>query len=315
MDQKAKNGNVWRIIALTGGKKENRLSQIFIRNHIVGCGWGVETEAPSLTFDEYQQLATEKYGNGKFTSCVALATKVQTGDYIWMRDNGRYYIGKVSNDSHWRYNHDDFANEHDLHNVITHIDWQLASKSADESDVPGCVTTSFRGQAFRQIPEYSHQGIYKITDLLYSQIANLPLEKPFKSDELTSAEFFNYLGTAELEDLLYFYLHAKYHYLAVPSTGKLSTELYEFVLINPDPVKNHVTPKAYIQAKLGNVNLVKEDYRHLDGNVYLVTTRGQVTGNADNVHVIALSDLFDFAKDNLGWLPRSITQWFTIFQD
>ncbi|WP_214464365.1 hypothetical protein, partial [Levilactobacillus brevis] len=99
---------------------------------------------------------------------------------------------------------------------------------ADESDVPGAITTSFiRGRTIQKI---NKEGIQEYSDWVYSKVS----EEKMKTEKikLTENKFFSYLGTEQLEDLTYIWLYDKYGYIVIPSTNKKGTQLYEFVLLN-----------------------------------------------------------------------------------
>ena len=59
--------------------------------------------------------------------------------------------------------------------------------------------------------------------------------------------FFNYIRPEECEDLLCMLLLKKYGYIVIPSTNKLSTELYECILLNSEN---------------GNEDLKSDNYKH-----------------------------------------------------
>ena len=50
---------------------------------------------------------------------VDMLSEVEKGDYIWMRDNGIYYLGRVNEDSNFTYNCDKDALDFDAANQIT----------------------------------------------------------------------------------------------------------------------------------------------------------------------------------------------------
>lgn len=77
------------------------------------------------------------------------------------------------------------------------------------------------------------------------------------------------LGAAD--DLLCMWLYHKYGYICIPSTNKLSTQLYECVLLDPK-TGEHI----YIQVKNGNVEINADDYEQLQGDTWFLTTKGRV---------------------------------------
>ena len=96
--------------------------------------------------------------------------------------------------------------------------------------------------------------------------------------------------------------------ICIPSTNKKSTELYECVLVDPQTGK-HIYP----QAKAGEVDLYTDDYAHLDGEIWLFTTRGRVIGRkTDSIREADPETLFSFVEndDNRNILPKSILKWY-----
>ena len=98
----------------------------------------------------------------------------------------------------------------------------------------------------------------------------------------------------------------------IPSTNKKSTELYECILLDPED-RSHV----YIQVKKGNVDIDANDFRHLQGKVFLFTSEGTVKNpdsnnenikgtvknldsNNENIKCISISpeELFKFAMSD-----------------
>lgn len=69
-----------------------------------------------------------------------LATDVETGDLIWMRVEGIYYIAKVLKDSEWKYYSSKRKTDLDINNQRKNIFWYAVG---DEDSVPGKVCTAF----------------------------------------------------------------------------------------------------------------------------------------------------------------------------
>lgn len=110
------------------------------------------------------------------------------------------------------------------------------------------------------------------------------------------------------------YLNKEYGYVVIPSTNKKSTELYECVLLDPKTGKN-----IFIQVKNGKVDLYAEEYMHLDGDVYLLTTKGKVKNHDrqkhKNITVVDPKELFNYIshEDFQNYLPQSIKYWIELF--
>lgn len=299
----------WRLQTLTKGDRVHHIAPDLIKYNIAGCGFGIgRTFEKNLSFDEYSNFYEQN--NKKVpVAPLTLHDKVSAGDYIWIRNEGRYFIGKVQKDSHWKYMSCELANKRDIHNILTDVKWRLAAldSAADESDIPGAITTSFiRGRTIQRILK---PGIEEYSKNLYAKIMG---ENPPRLT-ISSEKFFSYIGTEQLEDLVYSWLYDRYRYIVVPSTDKLTTPLYEYVLLNPNDKSGN--NKIYVQTKLGDVDLNVDDYKHLDGRVFLITTQGRIMGNSEKVTCIDPKDLYEFANNQENWpiIPKSITNWFTMF--
>ena len=95
----------------------------------------------------------------------------------------------------------------------------------------------------------------------------------------------------------------------IPSTNKKSTELYECILLDPKD-RSHV----YIQVKKGNVDIDANDFRHLQGKVFLFTSEGTVKNldsNNENIECISPEKLFKFAMSDAATniVSDSISYW------
>ena len=105
------------------------------------------------------------------------------------------------------------------------------------------------------------------------------------------------------------YLFSKYKYIVIPSTNKKSTELYECVLLDPK-ARSHI----YIQVKKGNVSIDANEFRHLQGKVFLFTSGGTVKNldsNNENIKCISPEELFKFAMSDAATniVSDSISYW------
>jgi hypothetical protein len=152
---------------------------------------------------------------------------------------------------------------------------------------------------------------------------------------LNQSAVFGLLGPSGLEDSFAAYLFDKYGYWPLPSTNKISTPGYEFVML--DKLDGGTIG---LQAKNGKTRIPIETYEKdiQDGaykETWLVTTGGTVTRNgkpilsdgrkvqiarlfrADNILRIEYSDLTEFqnwvlSKDNQNYLSpivRNYVSW------
>ena len=206
-------------------------------------------------------------------------------------------------------NKDKTAVENDACNQRTEVKW-VTSKSADES-IAGAVTTSFiRGQAFQRI---NKDGIEQYSKYAYNiwSGTNIFKDIELKIDDSDKCKaFFNLLTTSEAEDLVAFYLYKEKGYIVIPSTNKLSTPLYEFVLLDPQDCGKLI----YIQVKKGNIDIDADKYSKLNGEVYLFTSEGNVINveKHSNIYVISAGKLYEYAISKSALLSYGISMWLNL---
>ena len=307
-------------------------------------------------FDKYKKIIEErkystvnkKFYDGKVNANVRrLAEGIQNGDFIWIRSKGIYYLGKKTGDSKYLYRYCDNLNDNILklgvNNQLTNIEW---FRIGDESDVPGCISTSFiKGQTLQRIQKLA---CFEISEILYEEKYKKKYKEELKKidnknrnifkNKMNMNIFYSLLSPNDCEDLLYFFFYHKFKYIAIPSTNKTNTQTYEFVMLSPKNRKK----KIYIQAKNGNsekVDLYLDDYLDLNGKVYLLTTGGKIYQKKDKKEVLKIEfknnsfmkeisstkskkkiyainpeKLYDFAKEAYKnesiLMPHSILQWF-----
>lgn len=307
-------------------------------------------------FDKYKKIVEErkystvnkKFYNGKVNGNVRrLAKEIQNGDFIWIRSKGIYYLGRKVEESKYLYKYCDDPNniilQIGVNNQLTSIEW---FKIGDESDVPGCISTSFiKGQTLQRIQKL---GCFEISEILYEEKYKEKYKEEFKKvynkdtnilkNKMNINIFYSLLSPNDCEDLLYFFFYHKFKYIAIPSTNKTGTQTYEFVMLSSKNRKK----KIYIQVKNGNsekVDLYLDNYRDLTGKVYLLTTGGQIyekkdkkealkiefknnsfmkkigsTNTNKKIYAVNPEALYEFAKraykDETILMPHSILQWF-----
>lgn len=293
---------IWRLQTRTGADHENNIADYCYDNQIAALGWQVDTDDADLDYEHYKELSYKK--GSKIQSVDRLAAQVQPSDMIWMRNNGVYYLGLVGDFSEWKYNKS--AIGLDACNQRTNIKW-VTSKKADES-IAGAVTTSFiKGQAFQRIKK---DGIEQYSKYVYNLWSGRRIfdDAELKiNDEDKCKTFFNLLTASDAEDLVAFYLYKEKGYIVIPSTNKLSTPLYEFVLLDPKDSGKRI----YIQVKKGNVDIDADRYSGLDGEVYLFTSEGEVR-NAEkysDIRVITAEKLYEYANSECALLSYGIRMW------
>ena len=307
--------NIWRLQTNTASDEEKKIADYCLENKIIAIGWSLKNlpndqendRANIVTFDDYIKFIEDYnvYG-GKLNSNVKrFYYDIKTDDLIWMRSSGIYYLGRVTEDSNWTFNTSDEARKFDAANQITNIQWY---RIGDESSVPGAIATSLiRGMTLQKIWK---EGVFEYSQLIFNEMSNTKHYK-VAGFEKNADTFYSLLSTDDCEDLLCLWLYAKYGYITIPSTNKKSTECYECILKDPKSGKN-----IYPQVKAGTVTLYESHYEHLNGEVWLFTTKGSVvkntSGNRKNIFIADPEELFDFVGTRVAKniLPESIINWY-----
>ncbi|MHB9306953.1 hypothetical protein ACW0UU_05730 [Fusobacterium polymorphum] len=351
-------------------KLETKVANELIKRKIVAIGWtlreGIYNELTAtgkneLEEDEksikddfekykkiieknnYETIKGEKksFFYGKVNANLIRLNNLEKDDLIWIRSKGKYYLGRVTEKSHYLYAYRDSKKNSDIlklgiNNQFTDIEWQ---KIGSESDIPGRILIAFYHKG--TLIEIDEKSVLDISQILYNKRDNY-YKIPNKIVN-NKENFYDLLSPYDCEDLLYFYLYHKNKYIAIPSTNKTSTQNYEFEMVNP----KERNEKIYIQVKNGNsemADLYLEDYQKLDGEVYLLTTAGNIyetkrkkkllqiaskqnyefeeigsTKNNNKIYAINPEALYEFAKraykDETILMPQSILQWFKYLEE
>lgn len=315
---------VWRLHANTDSEKEYNISGYMIEKNIMAIGWSLKDshlvgaikeedmnrvckERDGIdSIDKYEGFCNKYkiYKNGVNANVRRFTREIEEGDLIWIRHEGIYYLARYGSESTVGYYPSKENLENDACIQIRNVDWKPIG---DESVVPGAVTTALISRlTFCRI---SLEGVEEFSKFIYDKVTG---GKFYEDKELTfnQEKFYNFISTTDCEDLLCMYLNKEYGYVVIPSTNKKSTELYECVLLDPQTGKN-----IFIQVKKGDDPLKPEDYFHLDGDVYLLTTKGKVE-NYDkekhkNIKIVDPKELFNYLshEDFQNYLPQSIKYW------
>ena len=322
---------VWRLQTRTDSEDGKKISSYCRNQSIAAVGWSINDnqikEYNVEAFDKIQSIRAsitskdiyykvlEEYNlfnikAGKKIVAVETLERVKPGDYIWMRDNGIYYLGYVGNDVKYKYNPSIDALEHDAANQIENVEWKPIG---DESQVPGVIATAFI--RVRTLQRVRKPYMYEYASFIYN---GKPLAVNVESNESLKQLFYNCLSPSDCEDLVCLYLYDKANYIAIPSTNKIATELYECVLVNPLNGK-----LAYPQVKKGGKALNPNDYIELikdnpNKEVYLFTSEGKVQDDIhiDNIHSISPDELYSWTKEkiesNSFLIPEGIVKWYKL---
>ena len=319
---------VWRLHANTDSDDKKKISGYMLEKNIMAIGWSLKDShlKDTIKDEDMEEVCKERdniktivdyddfcnkykiYKNGVNANVTRFTREIEEGDLIWMRHEGIYYLARFGSESTVGYYPSEESLEKDACIQIRNIKW---IPIGDESVVPGAVTTALISRlTFCRI---SLEGVEEFSKFIYDKVTG---GKFYEDKELTfnQEEFYNFISPTDCEDLLCMYLNKEYGYVVIPSTNKKSTELYECVLLDPKTGKN-----IFIQVKNGEIDIDAEEYMHLDGDVYLLTTKGKIT-NYDrqkhkNITVVDPKELFNYLRreDFQNYLPQSIKYWIELF--
>lgn len=307
---------IWRLHVNTSG---GNCADICLDKHVMAVGWSITdrhienfTEARKKkiceqrvninSYEDYEKLIKKwKVYDGKSyvpATVRKLYWEVKPDDLVWIRYKGIYYLGRVGDTSQWVFDQDNLQKDAAIQR--TDIEWLAVG---DESTVPGFVATAFiKGRTLQRINSEAVQIFsqhYYNTKIGKEHYQGLTIEA-------NPEKFYDLLSPTDCEDLVCAYLSK---YIVIPSTNKKSTELYECVLLDPKD-RSHI----YIQVKKGNVSIDANDFRHLQGKVFLFTSEGTVKNldsNNENITCISPEELFKFAMSDAATniVSDSISYW------
>lgn len=128
---------VWRIHLKKDIPTSPDYGEYCLKNKIVAMGWILEKHNPDIAsgkikisnfadFEAYAKLEMDKYHDVR-----RLAKEIKSGDFIWTRVGGKYYLAQVAADSCYRYNADGEAVAYRACNQLTNIDWKYVGTRKD----------------------------------------------------------------------------------------------------------------------------------------------------------------------------------------
>jgi hypothetical protein len=304
---------VWRLQTNTDG---GHIGQYCLDHRVAAMGWSLITcpqhirKSIGVDFEKYlDEARSYGYKNPNVPVVKRMYYSLSAGDLIWMRHNGQYFMGRVSEDSKWQFNPTEEARQSDVANQYTNIEWKRYFEG-DECSVPGAICTSFiMGSTLQRI---NKPYILEYSQMLYDLHAPTKLYGTMVPRNQES--FYSLLSTDDCEDLLCLWLYHTRGYFCIPSTSKIGTELYECVLRDPDTGKH-----IYVQVKTGSQVIDAEKYSNLDGEIWLLTTGGTVI-NAEqhqNMYIASPRELYEFAMnpESTRILSRNINLWVSFLRN
>jgi hypothetical protein len=323
------------------GNETVNSSKYFISNNCVSCGWGnpaLQNKQFVVDFSTYKDKWCEMYEHVKkwgYQGIHHLFESVKEGDFVWTRLDGVYYVARIPNDpiALFYLDYSDEAIKHDCVVQLKNIKWV---KCGTEESVLGSVSsyTSNRNSLVRVDKRESIQNGFTATSIFSSEIINPDNKQLIKDRKM----ILNFLGFSGFEDLIAIWLFDKYNYFVIPSTNKMSTQKYEFVLVDGTRVNGHYNSnkRIYLQAKNGQVNLNIKDYLHLmvenGDEVWLATSGGTIyqldediqhqivcckkTNDSYELKFFEIAELIDFVfnKEKQTILPKGIQALVSLFE-
>ncbi len=320
--------HAWKIKGKGGSDHDIKSYEFFIKNHCVSCGWSfpnVPGREKINTFEDYKEFwnkqIKENHWNSKwgYQSVHQLFENVRKGDFIWVRCNGIYYVAEIPDKPKNLFHFDvgEIASSFDCSAMLTDINWMPVGK---EDAVPGSVSTyTHNRRAITKVDNHEttlETSQYTATSYYSAILLNKTNLLPPKMIH-TRSSLFNLIGYAAAEDLVALWLYDQFNYVVIPSTNKIGTQRYEFVLVDVSKKQgSYKKRRIYIQVKNGTTSLKSNDYTSLLSNkneeLWLVTTAGSIDSDKskkivqyyldDSRNLIeknySINKLLDFAFDS-----------------
>lgn len=319
--------NIWRLHTKTNGEN---IAEYCIENKVIALGWSlcdshieehvkknsimnkeeiIKKRNNIKTFADYKKIIDDYkiYGDKVNDNIKRLANNINKNDLIWLKNNGIFYLGRVAEESSYSFKIDVFTKSNDATNQYTDIHWY---EIGDLSEVPGSLSNKFiKGSTLQRIHDNS---IKVFSKLIYNEKNGDNIYNDIKFD-VENDSFFSLLSSEDVEDLLALWLFRKFGYITIPSTSKKTTELYEYVMIDPKTGK-----KIFTQVKQGSTNIDANNYKNLDSEVWLLTTEGKVQneGISPEIKVADPNEIKTFAlsEDNYNLFSQKIKNWIEYYK-
>ena len=224
-----------------------------IDNNILGWGWQRGDNAKEVdSLEKYH----EDYGKSKSLSvaCNQIAP-MKDGDYVWTYVGGQWYLGKVLGNFIFH-----APNGYPRFGMQRKCQWKPVK---NKDLIPGNILTySRRDGTIRRIE--NNDSFEKYCQYLYGDLAEEP----------KNLNFWDLIHYEDLEDMVGLYLQKEENYLVLPSTNKIGTKDYEYMLIQ----KTEPYKKAIIQCKnnssIGEDNWKKfEEGEYKEFQIYILTIK------------------------------------------
>lgn len=272
-----------------GTASVNTIFKYCLDNGILGVGWRVKNLENTTDWNLYYEKAKAHYNN--LNQCKYIKKYIKKDDLVWTRDRqGNYYLAKVN--SGWEYFTTNESNQNDID--IANI-FKVDFVKIPIDMVSGKVIACFR--ASRTMQEIAGSENLEYAKYLWNKFSkNQYYDVNFS--EFTN--IFTMLDDKETEDIVFLYLQNLGWYV-VPNSGAFDTIYFEYLLVN-----KNTKEKARVQVKTGKTELNQQNYTKFDEKIFLFQSNDLYKGiNTDNVVAIRSSDILDFMKNSLDWLPSN----------
>lgn len=272
-----------------GTASVNTTFKYCLDNGILGVGWRVKNLENTTDWNLYYEKAKAHYNN--LNQCKYIKKYIKKDDLVWTRDRqGKYYLVKVN--SGWEYFTTNENNQQDID--IANI-FRVDFAEIPTDVVSGKVIACFR--ASRTMQEISGRENLEYAKYLWNKFSN---NQYYDVNFSEFTNIFTMLDDKETEDIVFLYLQDLGWYV-VPNSRESDTISFEYFLVN-----KFTKEKARVQVKTGKTTLNQQNYTKFDEKIFLFQSNDLYKGiNTDNVVAIRSSDILDFMKNSLDWLPSN----------
>ncbi len=264
---------------------------------IIGVGW-IAIKKRDDSWDAIKKDC-EQYGDGREAAFKAIhaMSQIKEGDLIWTRlgeDASDYYLCRVGRKT-WKECTVPVSDQekYDIGNVVS-AKWVHIGK---QNLVPGKVVNSFSPRATVQ----RVNDVSAISMAIWNKFSHNGSLK-YSTRELTTDDFWNLIGSEELENIVLLYLQSKGYYVYTSSV-KVFNPKYECVLVYKDG-SHYAFPQVkrneYLSPKFYADGVDKND------KVFLFSSSENYGEVIDNVTCISRKELFEFITRELGILPAYV---------
>ena len=282
--------SVWRLHLRNDvedyGHTQEELFELCLKDGIIGVGW---PEIKIRTDEEWliREQAKKAYQKGATAGFKAINAmrKMQTGDLIWTRYAGDYYLCKVNG----KWIDQPYLEKYKPYDITSYVPvtWQ---KIGMEDLIPGKIISSFRpSAAVQMVREMDDISAYMWNK--YHRCNDYPEIK-------SGMDIWKLLSDESIEELVILYLQAEKNYFVYSSALKPTTRTYECRMVNK------AGEFAFPQVKSGSVSLNANDYmqalnENKNTKVYLFAASENYIKNADKRFVyLTKFELEEFARNN-----------------